>query len=121
MFLFQFHETIAVFEGSRGVVYRTWSNDYEETVVGICAGDDCDRLIPALDDGFLGFCGLGDFVLEEIGGSQGIVTSDCFLVSAQNCFRFKKAEGRDREIYFANPRYHPCCPRSCFRGRKSTC
>lgn len=35
-----------------------------------------DRFVAAFEDGFFGFGRLGDFVLEEIGGCEGVVASD---------------------------------------------
>lgn len=63
VFLFQFHEAVAVFEGCRWVVDGARADDNEEAMIGVCVLHAGDALFAALEDSFLGGCGLCDFML----------------------------------------------------------
>lgn len=54
-----------------------WADDDEESVVGVCAIDDCGSLFSGGQDGLLGAFCLADLVLEEIWSGKGVVTADC--------------------------------------------
>lgn len=68
---------VAVGEGSLGVVDRARADDDEQAALGIGAVDDGHSLFARLDDGLLGFGGLRDLVLQQIGGRQRVVALDC--------------------------------------------
>jgi len=46
-------------------------------VVWVFIIDDGDRFVAAFEDGSFGFGSLGNFVLEKIGRSQRVVSSNC--------------------------------------------
>lgn len=77
VFLLQLQKLVAVFEGHGGVVDGAGSDDDKETVlVGVCALDDGNGLLTALHDRLVrGLCQC-DLMLQEVGGSQRVVSAD---------------------------------------------
>jgi hypothetical protein len=69
-------EEVAVGEGGLGVVDGAWADDDEQALLLVGAIDDGDGLVAALEHCLLGLGGLGDLVLEQIGGSQRVVAAD---------------------------------------------
>ncbi|KAI6761779.1 hypothetical protein HG531_002332 [Fusarium graminearum] len=76
MLLLLLQEEVAVGKGSRGVVDGTWANDNEQSVLLVGAIDNSDSFIASFEDRLFRFGGLGDFVLEQVWGSQRVVTTD---------------------------------------------
>jgi hypothetical protein len=74
-------EKVAVGKGSRGVVNGTGANDDKQSVLFVAAIDNSNSLISALEDCLLGFGGLRDLVLEQVGRSQRVVTADWVRIS----------------------------------------
>lgn len=74
--MLQRNELVAVSQRSCGIVDGAGPDDDEEALVGIGACYDCDGLIAAGEDGLFRGGGLGDFVLEEIGCDERVVTAD---------------------------------------------
>lgn len=76
VFLFQLQQARAIVQGGGGVVDGAGSDYDEEAVEGVAVLDYGDGRITGCEDGGSGGCGLGDFVLEEVGRCEGIVAAD---------------------------------------------
>jgi hypothetical protein len=57
-------------------VNGAWSNYDEEAMEWIRVLDDGDSGVSGSDDCGLGVWGLGNFVLEEVGGCERVIASD---------------------------------------------
>jgi hypothetical protein len=57
-------------------VNRAGADDDEEAVLGVGVMNAGDAFFAAEEDSLLGGFGLGDFVLEEVGGGERVVTAD---------------------------------------------
>jgi hypothetical protein len=53
------------------------TDDNEETAEGVGVLDNGDAFFTAGQDGVFGLWGLEDFVLKEVGWSEGVVALDC--------------------------------------------
>lgn len=52
------------------------ADDDEQSVAGILGGEDIDSLVAAIQDGGFRGGGLGEFVLEEVGGYERVYAFD---------------------------------------------
>lgn len=77
MLLLLLQEHVAVGKGGFGVMDGAWSNDDQESVVGVGTVDDSCYLFTTIDDSTLGLGCLGNLMLEEIGWREWVVATNC--------------------------------------------
>lgn len=76
MLLLEDFKAAGVVEGGGGVVEGAWADDDEETVQRVAPLEDGGGFFAGIEDGFLGCYGLGNLMLEEIRGSEGVVAAN---------------------------------------------
>lgn len=98
--LLHLQKAVAVLESHVGVVDRAGPNDHHQPVLsGICAVNDGNGLLTALEDRLLRPFRLRDLMLEQVWRGKRVVSADCEMRQAlseqhiANC----KIENRDTE------------------------
>lgn len=82
VFLFQLHQSVAVFERHLGVVDRAGADDDEETaLISVGTLNDGNGFLTALEDRLLRALGQCDLMLEQVGGRKRIVAADWSMAS----------------------------------------
>lgn len=62
-------------------MYGAWAYNHQQALLLVYALDHSGDLLTALDDGALRLLGLGDLMLEQVGGCERVVATNWSIVA----------------------------------------